>query len=481
MPPRFVLRVKSGSLQELLAEIRAKGGRPIQAFAPSHVIAVLPAGTQLDLGEISSQPDATSSSVTAHRTLATMESREAAGPEPTLSWDMPGKKPPMFHNDSPSACPAQASRSTAIRPAYKQLFDKIKSYCKKFSDKTKWSYKQKVSGRRTFRDGGTATGRYMVGRVAVALVIVGRQRGTDPNPPAEFLTTAERDAAATQISAGLGWLALEEPRARVEFVFDRTDIELAVVPSATTPDTFEDRESVWRDPALAKMGYPANAAGYARLAHDVRDNNGARWGFVIFVTRYPVHHFAYANAERLVVHYDNDGWGPSELDRVIAHQVCHIFGALDEYTSSGCTCTQRGGALHIENGNCRSCATDFVQCLMEANTFSVCDFTRRQIGWRSPLMASLGKALEAGSNADGRIEVFYIGIDDVLYHTWQLPRGNWIGEYHLGPSSPAKTKQFAVGRNEDGRIEVFYIGLDDVLYHNWQLVPNGKWIGENML
>jgi hypothetical protein len=97
-------------------------------------------------------------------------------------------------------------------------------------------------------------------------------------------------------------------------------------------------------------------------------------------------------------------------------------------------------------------------------------------------MASLAKAVESGSNKDGRIEVFYIGLDDVLYHNWQLaPNGYWIGENPLGPSKPAKVKQIAVGQNKDGRIEVFYIGLDDVVYHNWQLVPNGKWIGENEL
>ena len=42
-------------------------------------------------------------------------------------------------------------------------------------------------------------------------------------------------------------------------------------------------------------------------------------------------------------------------------------------------------------------------------------------------------------------------------------------------------KALQVGRNADGRIEVFYIGMDDVLYHNWQLVPNGKWIGESTM
>ena len=32
-----------------------------------------------------------------------------------------------------------------------------------------------------------------------------------------------------------------------------------------------------------------------------------------------------------------------------------------------------------------------------------------------------------------------------------------------------------------GASRYFYISLDDVIYHNWQLVPNGNWIGEDML
>jgi hypothetical protein len=87
-----------------------------------------------------------------------------------------------------------------------------------------------------------------------------------------------------------------------------------------------------------------------------------------------------------------------------------------------------------------------------------------------------------GNNADGRLEIFYIGLDDVLYHNWQLaPNGKWIGENAVGPKGPSRAKQVAVGNNADGRLEIFYIGLDDVLYHNWQSAPNGNWIGEKIL
>ena len=105
----------------------------------------------------------------------------------------------MFHKDSLSASPVRVSRSN--RPT---------------------------------------TSRHLIGQGAVASVIVSRQGGTDPNSPAKLLTATERDAASAEAAAGLGWLAADErDRARLEFVFDRIDIELAVGPSATSPDNFE--------------------------------------------------------------------------------------------------------------------------------------------------------------------------------------------------------------------------------------------------
>ncbi|MBM4298914.1 MAG: hypothetical protein FJ143_14355, partial [Deltaproteobacteria bacterium] len=96
---------------------------------------------------------------------------------------------------------------------------------------------------------------------------------------------------------------------------------------------------------------------------------------------------------------------------------------------------------------------------------------------------TFAKAVHAGRNKDGRIEVFYVGSDDRISHAWQLqPNGYWSGKYLLGPILPSRTKEFFVGHNLDGRIEVFYVGLEDaVIYHNWQLTPNGYWICEYFL
>ena len=90
-------------------------------------------------------------------------------------------------------------------------------------------------------------------------------------------------------------------------------------------------------------------------------------------------------------------------------------------------------------------------------------------------LGGAAKELSIGSNSDGRLELFYIGIDDNLYHNFQTtPSGGWYGE---SPFSGA-AKKIVIGSNSDGRLELFYIGTDNNLYHNWQTTPNGGWFGE---
>lgn len=36
-------------------------------------------------------------------------------------------------------------------------------------------------------------------------------------------------------------------------------------------------------------------------------------------------------------------------------------------------------------------------------------------------------------------------------------------------------KRIAAGRNADGRLELFYAGTNDVLYHVWQVAPSTTW------
>lgn len=91
----------------------------------------------------------------------------------------------------------------------------------------------------------------------------------------------------------------------------------------------------------------------------------------------------------------------------------------------------------------------------------------------------------AARNLDGHLELFAIGQDNAVWHTWQTsPNGPWFpgSGTTLWESfgQPAGVSYFvtalSVGQNEDGRLEVFCIGNDLNMWHIWQLAPNANWI-----
>ena len=213
---------------------------------------------------------------------------------------------------------------------------------------------------------------YLIGQVAVNIILVEGRAA-----PYTF-TQTERDTVVAEIQDGLGWLASAEPRARVSWFYELRQISLDLDP-AQVPDFSED---TWRDAAMARLGYAPDWDGLEKFARDRQAALGTAWTFAIFVTRFPLWHFAYAFKPRVVMNYDLDGWGIDDMDRIVAHETAHIFGAADEYAESKCSCTERFGYLQVENGNCELCAANPTPCLMSHNTWALCEYTRGQLGWR---------------------------------------------------------------------------------------------------
>lgn len=222
---------------------------------------------------------------------------------------------------------------------------------------------------------GNETSLFLIGSVAVGIVMV-----EGPTPDLQF-SDEERTKVVAEVQEGLTWLGQRDPKAHVSFSYDIrvVRIERAPDPSLTG---YEPLESHWRDPGIAKLGFAPNMGGVNEYVQTIRRNLGTRWGYVGFFTKYPTQHFAYALKPRLVMQYSNDGWGPDNIDRVFTHETGHIFGCPDEYSQSNCTCDSKAGYLREKNGNCQLCASPFVDCLMAANTWSMCSFTPTHLGWR---------------------------------------------------------------------------------------------------
>jgi hypothetical protein len=88
-------------------------------------------------------------------------------------------------------------------------------------------------------------------------------------------------------------------------------------------------------------------------------------------------------------------------------------------------------------------------------------------------------------NADGRLELFMVGSDRRLYHTWQnspSSSNGWFTSWALigKPGSSTANNQWplssipTVAQNADGRLDVFMMGLDGILYHTWQNSPSSS-------
>jgi hypothetical protein len=82
-------------------------------------------------------------------------------------------------------------------------------------------------------------------------------------------------------------------------------------------------------------------------------------------------------------------------------------------------------------------------------------------------------------NADGRFEIFEVGSDDALWHTWQTTTGGECYNSWFSSGKPSACKGvdmgLSVSQNADGRLEFFTVGSDGALWHIWQNVPNGTW------
>lgn len=102
--------------------------------------------------------------------------------------------------------------------------------------------------------------------------------------------------------------------------------------------------------------------------------------------------------------------------------------------------------------------------------------------WKEiPGVASLGgklRGVRAVIDKHGLLEVFGIGVDDLLYHAHQTldERGKiagWTGLFPLG--NPVPNSIMGVGRNQDGYSEVYTVSHDDRLFRFWQDPDTTEW------
>ena len=182
--------------------------------------------------------------------------------------------------------------------------------------------------------------------------------------------------------------------AHLVFLADQRRITLPLSPAAiprpetsTRPSSdLESRERAWRDSALKSIGLAPGFPGIDEYRDTLMKRSWAagppRKAVVALITKYNTGWYAYAANGRFVVQIE---WARSQvgyenLDRVIAHEISHLFGALDEY--EGCEPAKVSGPFSVLNGNCFVFPTlPHVPCLMDGGTDDMCLWTKAHVGW----------------------------------------------------------------------------------------------------
>lgn len=365
-------------VQAATQEIVSLGGRVTQQFTDVVLTAQLPDSVNLQALQHSTTTPPSSLDPISQLAVDAWQglqarSRAVATPSPTqgLSWDTPGYTPPQYIHTEPDA----------ILPV--MLIDEQPE-----------------------ESTGTATSRYMVGSIAVGVMIVS---GTQADL---VFSSDEQRQIIQEVQEGLNFLANAEPRANITFVYDIQLVTVSAAPGSTAD--YESAEAPWRNAALAQLGFPASRAGSVHYVQNLRSSRRTDWAYVGYFTKYPLHHFAYAVAEKVTMHYGNDGWGSDQINRVFAHETCHIFGAADEY--GNCACGGSHGELGFPNNNCVKCTGTHVPCLMEANVLDLCQWSRGQIGWDERLFPSSIRLAQAMWLHGHSME---IEVPDALVRVWR--------------------------------------------------------------
>jgi len=240
------------------------------------------------------------------------------------------------------------------------------------------------------------TSEFMAGSVAVSIVLVESDGSVDPST--EDWTVDEKQLVFGEIVTALNWWVELEPRANLSFVYE--DHFSDPLPTGVEPISRPYRDQkLWIGETMGALGYDDESylTSVREYDNDLRSKYSTDWAFTIFVVdssndsdgNFSDGYFAYAylGGPFFVMTYDNNGYGAGNMDAVAAHEMGHIFFALDQYlTTQGCTL--RSGYLDVENQNsvASGCASD-VGSIMRGGlrpyrNGEIDEYGSGQIGWR---------------------------------------------------------------------------------------------------
>ena len=207
---------------------------------------------------------------------------------------------------------------------------------------------------------------YALGSFVLSVIFVESNGLWDPNQ--EDWTAGQLANLHGEIEqAAAFWEGLTSsyhPNARLDITVDYVNegVPLETVYEPITRSGPDD-SSLWMNQVMNTLGYnsPDANANTRNFNNAQRDSLGTNWATTLYVVNDAVDSdnkfasgyfaFAFYGGPYVVTTYDNDGWGINRYDKVLSHELGHIFFALDEYYAGGARNNARSGYLNGVNGN----------------------------------------------------------------------------------------------------------------------------------
>jgi hypothetical protein len=270
-----------------------------------------------------------------------------------------------------------------------------------------------------YAPGPDETAYFMAGRILVELIFVESTQIPGNCPPNEDHTETWDDSrkqlVREEVAAGLSfWPARADRPHPLTFVVEDRTLPTSCEPinRPVVTDYWGDRD-LWIADVLTAMGCPADPFNFVEVErsclHELRVEQGFDWAFFIFVVdsdndedgaffyeppQFPISGIADYHLH-FVMTYDNTTWTIAGMDQVTAHETGHVFGAPDEYGSSGCRDSLHG-YLQVANWSCNvdcgppeapaeHCSDSSIMAEIVPGT-DVSISARGAIGWRNPVI-----------------------------------------------------------------------------------------------
>lgn len=233
------------------------------------------------------------------------------------------------------------------------------------------------------------TSDFMMGNVVVSVIFPESDGTLDPN--IENWTEERKSQVLSEIMNGLDWWTQQNTKSPLSFTFVSQTVTTKYEP-ITRP--YYD-EALWIPEIMGKLGYSGGSRWdlTRRYVNDLRTQHNADWGFVAFVLdsqadvngKLADGYFAYAylGGPFLVMTYDNNGYGISNMDVVVAHEAGHIFHALDQYAGASSPNAYSAGYFPTINGNHQyaSTANEPNSIMRGGIRWGLDQWSRKMIGW----------------------------------------------------------------------------------------------------